>query len=347
MPEVGTAGNIIIGGLITGSIYALLAVGFSLVFRVSGALNLAQGAFVALGALVMYSFMNNAHLPVGAAFLASLVVVGAAVGIIEWVVIRPAVTRVSHANLLMIMGGLLTAFEGAAFLIWGTNPFAFNQFSGSKPITVGPLFIPTQAFWVVGAMLASVALLSWFLARSRWGRGLRATSENMTAARLMGVPVDRMILLSFVAAAVLGVIAGAVIAPLTSLDYSSMATYTNEGLIAVSLGGLGSMYGSLAGGLVLGVAEALLSGYVSSLFSTAIGLILLIGIVSVRPQGLLGRVRGGRMDVADRVDRAGGGDVLRAACDPVRGYPGGGHHRAVLPDDRGPEPADRGRRAGQ
>jgi branched-chain amino acid transport system permease protein len=300
MPEVGTAGNIIIGGLITGSIYALLAVGFSLVFRVSGALNLAQGAFVALGALVMYSFMNNAHLPVGAAFLASLVVVGAAVGIIEWVVIRPAVTRVSHANLLMIMGGLLTAFEGAAFLIWGTNPFAFNQFSGSKPITVGPLFIPTQAFWVVGAMLASVALLSWFLARSRWGRGLRATSENMTAARLMGVPVDRMILLSFVAAAVLGVIAGAVIAPLTSLDYSSMATYTNEGLIAVSLGGLGSMYGSLAGGLVLGVAEALLSGYVSSLFSTAIGLILLIGIVSVRPQGLLGRVRGGRMDVADR-----------------------------------------------
>jgi branched-chain amino acid transport system permease protein len=295
-----TLGNIIIGGLITGSIYALLAVGYSLVFSVSGALNLAQGAFVALGALVMYSFMNNAHLPVVPAFLASLCVVGAAVGIIEWVVIRRAVTRISHASLLMMMGGLLTAFEGAAYLIWGSNPLSFNQFSGAQPVTVGRLSIPTQGFWVIGAMLASVAALAWLLSRSRWGRGLRATSENMTAARLMGVPVDRMILLSFIAAAVLGVIGGAVIAPLTSLDYTSMASYTNEGLIAVSLGGLGSVYGALSGGLALGVAEALVAGYVSSLFETAISLILLIGIIFLRPQGLLGRVRGGRMDVAER-----------------------------------------------
>ena len=295
-----TLGNIIIGGLITGSIYALLAVGYSLVFSVSGALNLAQGAFVALGALTMYTFINSAHLPVVAAFLASVCVVGAAVGIIEWVVIRRAVTRISHASLLMMMGGLLTAFEGAAYLIWGANPFAFNRFSGSQPVRVGQLFIPTQGFWVIGAMLASVAGLAWLLSRSRWGRGLRATSENMTAARLMGVPVDRMVLLSFIAAAVLGVIGGAVIAPLTSLDYTSMATYTNEGLIAVSLGGLGSVYGSIAGGLALGVVEAVVAGYVSSLFSTAISLIVLIGIIFVRPQGLLGRVRGARMDVAER-----------------------------------------------
>jgi branched-chain amino acid transport system permease protein len=294
------AGNIIIGGLITGAIYALLAVGYSLVFSVSGALNLAQGAFVALGALTMYTFEHNAHLPVVAAFLAALVVVGLAIAIIEWVVIRPAVTRISHANLLMMMGGLLTAFEGAAFLIWGSNPFSTSPFSGSKPVHAGGLSIPTQGFWVVGAMLAAVIGLSWLLSRSRWGRGLRATSENMTAARLMGVPVDRMILLSFVAAAALGVIAGAVISPLTSLDYTSMASYTNEGLIAVSLGGLGSMYGSVAGGLVLGVVEAVVSGYVSSLFSTAISLIILIGIIFLRPQGLLGRVRGARIDVAER-----------------------------------------------
>ena len=292
------AGNIIIGGLITGAIYALLAVGYSLVFSVSGALNLAQGAFVALGALVMYTFMHSAHWSTPLAFLASLAVLAAAIALIEWVVIRPAVTRVSHASLLMMMGGLLTAFEGAAFLIWGSNPFSFSQFSGSRPVTAGQLSIPTQAFWVVGAMLAAIAGLSWLLSRSRWGRGMRATAENMTAARLMGVPVDRMILLSFVAAAVLGVIGGAVIAPLTSLDYASMASYTNAGLIAVSLGGIGSVFGSVAGGLALGVIQAVVSGYVSSLFSTTISLIILIAIIFLRPQGLLGRVRGERTDVA-------------------------------------------------
>jgi branched-chain amino acid transport system permease protein len=323
---VWTLGNIIIGGLITGSIYALLAVGYSLVFSVSGALNLAQGAFVALGALTMYTFMNSAHLPVVAAFLASVCVVGAAIGIIEWVVIRRAVTRISHASLLMMMGGLLTAFEGAAYLIWGANPFAFNQFSGSQPVRAGQLFIPTQAFWVIGAMLASVAGLAWLLARSRWGRGLRATSENMTAARLMGVPVDRMVLLSFIAAAVLGVIGGAVIAPLTSLDYTSMATYTNEGLIAVSLGGLGSVYGALAGGLALGVVEAVVAGYVSSLFSTAISLILLIGVIFVRPQGLLGRVRGARMDVAERTS----GRIYAPPKLPRGWLPGAGIALAVV-----------------
>ncbi len=295
------AGNILIGGLITGAVYALLAVGYSLVFSVSGALNLAQGAFVALGALVMYTFMHSGHLDTPLAFVASLVVVCAGVGIIEWTVIRRAVTRISHANLLMMMGGLLTASEGLALLVYGSNPFSFNQFSGSRPIALGKLSIPTQAFWVVGAMLASVLFLSWLLSRTRWGRGMRATAENMSAARLMGVPVDRMILLSFVAAGVLGVIAGAVIAPLVPLDYGSMANYTNEGLIAVSLGGLGSVFGSVAGGLVLGIIEAVVSGYVSSLFSVTISLLILIAIIYFRPQGLLGRVRGARLDVADRV----------------------------------------------
>ncbi|MCW2897428.1 MAG: branched-chain amino acid transport system / permease component family protein, partial [Actinomycetia bacterium] len=294
------AGNILIGGVITGAIYALLAVGYSLIFSVSGVLNLAQGAFVAFGALVMYAFTHNAGLPLPVAFVASLAVVCAAVGIIEWTVIRPAVTQISHSSLLMMMGGLLTAFEGAAFLIWGSTPISMDQFSGSKPVTLGGLSIPSQGFWVIGAMLAAVAALSLVLMRTRLGRGLRATSENITAARLMGVPVDRMILLSFVAAAALGVIGGAVIAPLTSLDYSSMATYTNEGLIAVSLGGLGSVYGAAAGGLVLGIVEAVVSGYVSSLFSTTISLIILIGIIFFRPQGLLGRSRGRRMDVAER-----------------------------------------------
>jgi branched-chain amino acid transport system permease protein len=292
--------NILIGGVVTGAVYVLLAVGFSLVFSVSGALNLAQGAFVAGGALVMYTFETPVGLPLPLAFLAALAVISTIVAVIEWLIIRPAVSRISHASLLMLMGGLLTAFEGAAFILYGSDPVSLRPFSGGKAIHVAGLFVVPQDFWVIGATTLSVGLLAWVMSRTVIGKALRATAENRIAARLVGVPADRMILLSFIAAAFLGVIAGAVIAPLTSLDFSTMTSYTTQGLIAVSLGGLGSIFGSVAGGLVLGIVQALASGYISSTFSTAIGLIVLIAIIVLRPQGILGRRRGARADVAER-----------------------------------------------
>jgi branched-chain amino acid transport system permease protein len=297
---VSEFGNILIGGIVTGAVYALLAVGYSLVFSVSGALNLAQGAFVAGGALVMYTFEHDAHLSVPLAFLASVAVITAIVAIIEWGIVRPAIVRVSHASLLMLMGGLLTAFQGAAFLIWGSDPVSLKPFTGAKPLHIGGLFVSPQAFWVLGAAALSIGTLAWVMSRTSIGKALRATAENRIAARIVGVPTDRMILLSFMAAAVLGVIAGAVIAPLTQLDFGTMTSYTTQGLIAVTLGGLGTIFGSVAGGLVLGIVQALVSGYVSSLFSTAISLLVLITIIVLRPQGILGRIRGIRADVAER-----------------------------------------------
>lgn len=296
-------GNILVGGIITGSVYALLALGYSLVFGVTGALNLAQGAFIAVGALVMYTFLNSTHLPIGVAFIAALAVMLAVIGVIEWVIIRPAVTRISHSSLLMLMGGLLTAAEGAAFLLWGANPYNFNPFSGTNPIDAGGVYIPTQGFWVVGAMFGCVGAVALILNRTGTGRALRASAENRVAARLMGIHVDRMVLLSFLAAAVLGVVGGAVIAPVASMDYSTMASYTNFGLIAVSLGGLGTVFGSAAGGMALGVIDALISGYISSGFESVISLVLLVLVIVLRPQGLLGRSRGARSDVADRAGR--------------------------------------------
>lgn len=291
--------NIVVGGLVTGAVYALLAVGFSLVFNVTGVLNLAQGAFVAMGALVMYDFKVDVRLPLAVAFLASVVVMTVVMGIIEWVIIRPAVHQISHTNLLMLMGGMLTAFQGAALLIWGNNPYTLSPFSGAKPIDVKGVYIATQDIWVVAATGVVITSVWLFLTRTSVGSAFRAVAEQRSAARLMGISVDRTILFAFSASSVLGVIAGAVIMPLTSLDFSSMATYTNLGLIAVTLGGLGTIAGAAAGGVAFGVVEALVSGYISSLFGTAISLILLIAMLIFRPQGLLGRSRGGRLDVAE------------------------------------------------
>lgn len=291
--------NILVGGLVTGAVYALLAVGFSLVFNTTGVLNLAQGAFVATGALVMYDFRVEAKWPLGLAFLASAVIMTAVMGLVEWLVIRRAVQKISHTNLLMLMGGLLTAFEGVTLLVWGSNPYTLPPFSGSKPFDLGGVFVATQDIWVVAVSAAVVLALWLFLSRTETGAALRAVAEQRSAARLVGISVDRTILLSFCVSALLGVIAGAVIVPLTSLDFSSMASFTNLGLIAVTLGGLGSILGAAAGGVVFGVVQALVSGYVSSLFGTAISLILLVVLLIFRPQGLLGRARGFRVDVAE------------------------------------------------
>lgn len=292
--------NIAIGGLATGAVYALLAVGFSLVFNVTRILNLAQGAFVAMGALTMYSMERTVHLPLGLALVASLAIMGVAMAVVEWVVIRPAEGKISHTNLLMLMGGMLTALEGAAFLVWGSNPYTLQPFTSGPSVAIGGVFIPRQDFWIVGTLVVCLVVLSVFLYRSRAGRAFRATAENRQAARLMGIDPNRVVLLAFASAAVIGVLAGAVLAPVTSLDYSSMASFTNDGLIAVTIGGLGTVAGAAAGGVFLGIVEALFTGYVSSVFGTAFSLVALVVVLVWKPEGLLGRSRGTRADVAER-----------------------------------------------
>lgn len=291
--------NIVIGGLVTGAIYGLVALGFSLVFNVTGVLNLAQGAFVVTGALLFYTFRASAHLPLLVAFVCAALAVTIAIGIIEWVLLRKAVTEMSHTGLLMLMGGLLTSAQGIGFLVWGSNPFTLPGFTGSKSFSIGGVFIAPQDIWVIGVAVVLVVAVWAFLTKTRTGTALRASAENRQAARLMGIGVDRTVLLSFVASGLLGVAAGAVILPLTSLDYGAMSNYTNLGLIAVTVGGLGSIFGAAAGGLVFGLLEALITGYVSSLFATAISLILLVAILLWRPRGLLSKVRGSRVDLAE------------------------------------------------
>ncbi len=305
--------NIIIGGIVTGCIYALLAAGFSLVFSVTRVLNLAQGVFVTAGALVMFSLSQHAHLPLGVAFIVALVMLVGIMSVLAWALVRPAMEKVSHSSLLMMMGGLLTAFQGIAYLIWGSNPYTLHAFTGAKPLTIFGADIVSQDFWVVGTAAVAVLLLYWLLYKTRFGQSLRASAENETATKLMGISVDRVVILAFALATALGVIAGAVMAPTTSLDFSTMSSFTNDGLIAVTIGGLSSVFGAIAGGLVLGVLTALITGYVSSVFGPAISIGILILLLIVRPEGLLARRRGRR---ADTVEKRSGRPELKLKVPP-------------------------------
>ena len=291
--------QILIGGVMQGSIYALIALGFSLVHRVTGAINLSQGAYCVLGALIAYTLQVDLGLPAALACLGAVLVAvafGTAVGAATFM---PGLSRLSNSNVLMLTAGLLTLMEGLMLLVWGSQPYALPPFSGERPFDLGGILVPSQGPWVLGALILTIAGLWFLLARTGFGRALRACSENPQAARLMGVGVPGMMLFSYAMAAGLGALAGVVIAPATSLQFDTGRLFTVFGFIAVAIGGIGSFPGAVAGGLLLGIASQLATAYVSSLFSSALSLGLLLAVLVWKPGGLIGPGIVRRQDVRE------------------------------------------------
>ena len=291
--------QIVLGGLQVGCIYALVALGFSLVYRVTNVINLAQGAFCLIGALGTYWLQVEFGWGLWAAALAAIsatTLIGALVGATAFV---PGLTRLSNANMLMLTAGLLTLFEGLMLVTFGSQPYALPPFSAQQPVLIGSLLIPTQTFWIVGATVVIIAVLWYLLQRTQFGQALRACAENPNAATLMGISVSRMQLFSFALAALIGAIAGIVTAPTTSLQFDTGRLFTIQGFIAVAIGGIASFPGAVAGGLLLGIVTMLATAYVSSLFSNAIALALLLAVLLSRPSGLVRAKVTRRQDVRE------------------------------------------------
>ena len=298
--------QILIGGLVQGSVFAVIALGLSLVYRVTGIINLAQGGFCILGALSLYTLEENFGWPVSLAVLASIAgttLFGIVLGATTFV---PALARLSNSSMLMLSAGLLTFIEGLALVVWGSQPYAVPPFSGEQPVNLFGVRIPSQGLWIAG-ISALIILAAWYLlARTASGKALIACAENPLAARLMGVDVSRLTLLSFALTALIGAVGGIAVAPIMSLQFDTGRFFTNAGFIAVAIGGMSSFAGAVAGGLFLGVAEQFAAGYVSSLFANALALGLLLITLLWRPQGLFMPRKARRHDVREdqRVYRA-------------------------------------------
>ncbi|HEX3549575.1 MAG TPA: ABC transporter permease [Candidatus Elarobacter sp.] len=279
---------ITIGGLVQGSVFALVAIGFALVYRLTGTVNLAQGAFVVLGALATYSF-EQAGLPAALAALAALIVTALVGLIVAVAVFAPGLRRLPPSGMVILTGGLLTLFEGAALLVWGSQPYQLAPFSGYRPIAIGAARIPSQALWDVAITAIVVAALWYVLQRTTLGRALRACAENPAAATLMGIDVERVRVLAYTAAAALGALSGIAIGPIVSLQFDGGRFFTVYGFISVAIGGMASFGGALAGGLGIGVLQQLGAAYVSSIFATTLAIALLLAVLVWRPSGLFGR----------------------------------------------------------
>ena len=293
------AAQTLIGGILQGSVFAIVALGFTLVFRVTGAINLSQGAFCILGAFVMFSLQQTFHWPVAAAAAGAALATAAAGFAIGASTFVPALSRLPASSMFILTAGLLTFLEGLCLVVWGSEPYALPPFSGEAPVAVLGMRLPTQGLWIVGATVAIVAGIWWLLMRTALGEALRACAENPAAARLMGIDVERMTLFSFTLAAFIAAISGIAVAPILSFQFDTGRFFTISGFSAVAIGGLGSFVGAVAGGELLGAAEQIAAGYISSLFANGIALALLIATLLVRPSGLFVARRTRREDVRD------------------------------------------------
>jgi branched-chain amino acid transport system permease protein len=277
----------LLSGLTVGAIYALVALGFSIIYNASNVINFAQGEFVMIGGMATVSLIaTGLPLPLAAALaIAATTLVGLALE-------KLAVERVrgeSVVTLIIITIGASILLRGLASLVWDKNLHALPAFSGDRPINIGGATIVPQSLWVLGVTLAVVAALWWFFNRTLHGKAMLATSHNRLAAQLVGISVRRVLLISFGLSAALGALAGILIAPITFTAWDVGVMLGLKGFAAAILGGLGSGPGAVLGGLMLGLLEALSAGYVSSAYKDVIAFGIMLAVLVVMPGGLLGR----------------------------------------------------------
>lgn len=280
-------------GLTSGSIIALIAVGFVTVYNVTGVLNFSQGEFAMLGALLSVT-LYRAGLPVPLAMLLATLAVMVLGGVFERVAIRP-VRQGSVVTLIIITIGVSIILRGAALLLWGADPLTLPAFTAGPALAVGGASLVRQSLWVLGATLLVMGLLYLFMNRTVMGTALRACVINPTAARLVGIAPQKMAAYTFAITAGLGAVGGIVVTPITGATYSMGLMLGLKAFVAAVLGGLTSAPAAVAGGLLVGVLEAMAAGLISSGYKDAITFMLLLLILLARPQGIGGALSGRRV----------------------------------------------------
>ena len=277
-------------GLTVGAIYALVALGFSIIYNASEVINFAQGEFVMIGGMATVS-LYAMGLPYALAIPLAVAAAALAGLALEKFAVEPA-RDASVVTLIIITIGASIFLRGLATLVWDKKLHPLESFSGDAPIALGGAIILPQSLWVVGVTLAIVLALSWFFGRTLLGKAMLATSHNRLAAQLVGINVRHILLLSFGLSAALGAIAGILIAPIAFTSYDAGVMLGLKGFAAAILGGMGSGVGAVVGGIVLGIAETMSAGYVSSAYKDAIALVITLAVLFFMPSGLFGK-RGG------------------------------------------------------
>jgi len=273
-------------GLTAGAIYALVALGFSIVFNASGAINFAQGEFVMIGGMSAVTLLA-AGLPLAAALPLAVAAAVVVALLLEKLAIEPA-RHAGTVTLIIITIGVSLFLRGLAQLVWDKGVHRLPAFSSEQPLHLFGATILPQSLWVLGGAALAVAALTYFYSRTLLGKAMRATSHNRLAAQLVGIDTRAVLFASFGLAAALGALGGVLIAPIAFTSYDAGVMLGLKGFAAAMLGGLGSFAGAVLGGLLLGLLEGLGAGFLSSAYKDAIAFVMILVVLFVMPGGLLG-----------------------------------------------------------
>ena len=278
------------GGIATGAIYALVALGFNVVFKSTDAINFAQGEWVMAGGMMAAWIHQQFAWPL-LALVPLAVVCVAVLGLVsERLAVYP-LSQPSPMSITLVTIGFAIATKALVMLVLGKNPMSLPSFSGVEPIQIGGASLQPQALWIVGLLLATMAGMHLFFERTLLGRAMKAAAADREAAALVGINVPRTVMWSFVIAAGTGALAGIIITPITLTSFNAGTVLGFKGFSAAMLGGLGNLPGALVGGLLLGLLESFSAAFISSKYKDAVAFIVLLGLLFFRPSGLFGRAQ--------------------------------------------------------
>jgi branched-chain amino acid transport system permease protein len=277
----------LVAGLTYGTIYAIVGIGFNIIYNTTGIINFAQGEFVMLGgmtAVTLYGFLPLPLAIVGAVLIT--MVVG---GLIEMVFIRWLV-KPSVLRMIIITIGISILIREGALMIWGEGVRSLPYFTGNEisAISFGNVRLSPQVLWSIGVCMVIVIFLNLFFKHTMLGREMRACAANRDAAALCGIPTKNMITLSFVLSAGIGALAGCVVSPITYTQYNIGSGLAIKGFTVAILGGLGNSMAAVAAGFILGILESFSIWVLPTAYKDAISIAILLAMLFIRPSGLFG-----------------------------------------------------------
>jgi len=276
-----------LSGLTNGSIYALIGLGFTLIFRSTNVLNIAQGEFAMVGGLLAASLTGVLWLPIPAAFILAVFITGIAGSLFEKGFIRPVLNQPFFIQLMITVVAIFV-FHGTAMIIWGKQSHSLPHLFGRNPISLGGAIVLPQVVVILIVTALVVIVFRLFLGHTMFGWVIQVCAENKSMARILGINVERWVNFSFFISAAIGALGGILVTPLITMNFYTGTTLMIKAVTATIIGGLHGYTGPIVGGLLLGIMESWAGIAIHGLLKDAIALTVLILVLLLRPQGIIG-----------------------------------------------------------